>query len=106
MIAPGHLALNELIGDDPACASPPRTCSTATTGSRTSRSRCRCRRTYVAALRHPSEAHVDGIADALTRLAHDDALYERLAAGALARVTDSMERRRAQLARIYGAAIS
>ena len=60
----------------------------------------------VAALRHPSEAHVDGIADALTRLANDDALYERLATGALARVTGSMERRRAALGRIYSAAIS
>ena len=34
------------------------------------------------------------------------AIAGALAAGALARVTDSMEHRRAELARIYGAAVS
>jgi glycosyltransferase involved in cell wall biosynthesis len=108
--APGHLALTELIedgesgvllpvenplyGDDglarfPHLLPPPRA--------------------YLDALREPSAGYVDGIAAALARLAEDRGLYDRLAAGALERVRTgvlSMQRRRAQLARIYGDAVA
>jgi len=101
--APGHLALNELVedggsgalfaienplyGDDglarfPHLLPPPRH--------------------YLQALRRPSEAYVDGIAAALTRIDED---YDRLAAGALEQVSGSMERRREQLGRIYESAV-
>lgn len=64
---------------------------------------------YLQALRHPSDGYVDGIAAAIVRLAEDQALYERLAAGALASVRDghlSMGRRREALSEIYDAAVA
>jgi glycosyltransferase involved in cell wall biosynthesis len=106
VVAPGHLALNELVvhersglhfasenplyGDD---------------GLSRFRHLIPPPASYLEALKHPSAAYVDGIAGALSRL-HDAELYDRLAAGALAQVSGSMERRRAQLARIYGDATS
>ncbi|MDA0171298.1 glycosyltransferase family 4 protein [Solirubrobacter taibaiensis] len=106
VIAPGHLALNELIGDDSGLLFPAENMLYGDDGLANYPFTMPMPPDLIAALRHPSEAHVDGIAETLTRLAHDDALYERLAAGALARVTDSMEHRRSELTRIYGAAIS
>lgn len=106
VLAPGHLALNELIGDDSGLRFSPENMLYDDEGL------CRFPFTmplpasYLESLRHPSEAHVDEIAATLTRLADDDALYDRLAAGALARVTGSMERRRDQLAQIYTSATS
>jgi glycosyltransferase involved in cell wall biosynthesis len=104
VLAPGHLALNELIGDDSGLRFTPENMLYDDDGL------CRFDFTnpmpasYLEALRNPSEAYVDGIAAALTRIANDDALYARLAHGALARVTDSMAHRRDQLAAIYTAA--
>jgi glycosyltransferase involved in cell wall biosynthesis len=106
VIAPGHLALDELIGDDSGLRFAPEHMLYGDDGLCVVPFTAPLPADYLEALRHPSERHVDGIAEALTRLAHDAALYERLSAGALARVTGSMERRREQLARIYAGAIS
>lgn len=62
---------------------------------------------YLDALRNPSERYVVGIADAIARLAEEDALHERLAAGAFESVRDghlSIARRRSALAEVYAAA--
>ncbi len=106
VLAPGHLALNELIGDDSGLRFAPENMLYDDDGLANFTFSAPLPASYLEALRHPSEGYVDGIAAALTRLAADDALYERLASGALARVTGSMERRRDELARIYGAATS
>jgi glycosyltransferase involved in cell wall biosynthesis len=106
VLAPGHLALEELVedgesgllfetenpiyGDDglarfPHMLPPPRH--------------------FLEALKQPSEPYVDRIAGTLARLAEDRELYDQLAAGALERVRTgvlSVERRRAALGRIYG----
>lgn len=66
-------------------------------------------RAFRAALAHPSEAYVERIARCLARLAEDDALHGRLAAGAFERARSgplSIERRRAALGRIYDLAAS
>lgn len=103
VLAPGHLALNELIDDDSGARFPGENMLYGDDGL------CRFDFTsplpsaYLEALRNPSEAYVDGIVDALQRI---DADYDRLARGALERVTGSMNHRRDQLARIYGDAIS
>ena len=103
VLAPGHLALNELIDDDSGVRFAGENMLYGDDGL------CRFDYTnplpsaYLDALRHPSDAYVDGIVEALRTV---DADYDRLAAGALARVTGSMDHRRDQLARIYGAAIS
>lgn len=106
VIAPGHLALNELIGEDSGLRFSPENMLYGDDGMANYPFTMPMPPELIAALRHPSEAHVDGIAEALTRLANDDALYARLAAGALARVAGSMERRRTELERIYSAATS
>jgi glycosyltransferase involved in cell wall biosynthesis len=103
VIAPGHLALNELIDDDSGVRVAGENMLYGDDGL------CRFDFTnplpaaYLHALRHPGEGYVDGIADALERLDRD---FDRLARGALERVRDSMERRRDQLARIDAGAIS
>lgn len=104
VIAPGHLALNELVDDDSGLRFGPENMLYGDDGLCNYDFTMPIPASYLESLRHPSEAHVDDIAAALTRLAADDALYDRLAAGALAKVTGSMDRRRAQLAQIYGAA--
>jgi glycosyltransferase involved in cell wall biosynthesis len=106
VVAPGHLALNELIGDDSGLRYPPENMLYGDDGLANYPFTMPMPEELIANLRHPSEAHVDGIAATLTRLANDAALYERLSKGALARVTGSMEHRRAELERIYSAAIS
>jgi glycosyltransferase involved in cell wall biosynthesis len=106
VIAPGHLALNELVGNDCGLRFPPEHMLYGDDGLANHPFTMPMPDELLTALRHPSERHVDGIAEALTRLAADPALYDRLAAGALARVTGSMEHRRAELARIYSGAIS
>jgi glycosyltransferase involved in cell wall biosynthesis len=66
-------------------------------------------RSFRRALAHPSEAYVDRLADALARVAEDRGLHERLAAGALARVTDgalSVARRREALEDVYQRALA
>lgn len=66
-------------------------------------------RRFMEALRKPSGSYVEGIADALARLAADRELYARLAAGAFEQVRSgrsSLVRRRQQLAKIYAAASS
>jgi glycosyltransferase involved in cell wall biosynthesis len=66
-------------------------------------------RSFRRALATPSAAYVDRLAEALVRLAEVPGLHERLAAGALARVTEgslSVPRRREALERIYTAALS
>jgi glycosyltransferase involved in cell wall biosynthesis len=103
VIAPGHLALNELIDDDSGVRFGPENMLYGDDGL------CRFDFTnplpasYLQALREPSDHYVDGIVDALQRVEAD---YDRLARGALERVSGSMDRRRDQLARIYGDAIS
>ena len=86
VIAPGHLALNELIGDDSGLRFAPENMLYGDDGLAN----------YPFTMPMPpdlrrgaarTERGLRGrIAEALTRLAHDDALYDRLAAGALARV--------------------
>lgn len=66
-------------------------------------------RAFRRALRAPSEPYVDRLAGALVRIAEERGLHERLAAGALARVSDgplSMTRRRSDLERIYRKALA
>lgn len=65
-------------------------------------------RSYLAALQRPSEGYVRGIAAALVRLAEEQGLYERLAAGAFAAIdtgAHSVERRRELLSDIYAEAM-
>jgi glycosyltransferase involved in cell wall biosynthesis len=107
VIAPGHLALNELVrdrvsgllfgpenplyGEDTACRfphtlPPPRE--------------------FLEALRSPSEAYVERIAQALCSLIEDRCLHEQTAAGALQEVHTgrfSIERRREALGELYSA---
>jgi glycosyltransferase involved in cell wall biosynthesis len=108
-VAPGHLALNELIedgvsgllfapenplyGEDTACRfphtlPPPRR--------------------FLEALQSPSEGYVDGVAETLCRLVEDRSLHARTAAGALDEVTSgrfSVERRRQALSEVYSAVL-
>jgi glycosyltransferase involved in cell wall biosynthesis len=66
-------------------------------------------RSFRRALASPPPAYVERLAEGLARLAGDPGLHERLAAGALARVSDgplSMARRREALGRIYTDALS
>ena len=108
VVAPGHLALNELVvdgvsgtlfdvenplyGEDTACRfphtlPPPRS--------------------FMEALRSPSEGYVRGIATALAGLAEDHDLRDRLAEGALEAVRSgrfSIRRRREALGAIYAEA--
>jgi glycosyltransferase involved in cell wall biosynthesis len=65
-------------------------------------------KSYMNALREPSDAYVDTIAAQLCRLAEDADLHGRLAAGALKRVRSgpfSVARRQERLAEVYGAAL-
>ena len=65
-------------------------------------------RSFRHALASPSEAYVTRLADSLARVSAEPDLHERLAAGALSRVTDgplSMSRRRAALGEVYRRAI-
>ena len=103
VLAPGHLALNELVDDDSGVRFAAENMLYGNDGL------CRFAYTnplpaaYLDALRHPSDAYIDGIVDALERLEAD---YDRRAAGALAKVRHSMDERRALLARVYAGAIS
>jgi len=66
-------------------------------------------RSFRRALAAPSEAYVGSLAGALARVAEERDLYERLAAGALARVIDgplSVARRRDALERVYRQALT
>jgi glycosyltransferase involved in cell wall biosynthesis len=66
-------------------------------------------RSFRRALEAPSHAYVERLAEALSRLADEPGLHERLARGALARVIDgplSVPRRRAALASIYREALA
>jgi glycosyltransferase involved in cell wall biosynthesis len=66
-------------------------------------------RSFRRSLGAPSEAYVERLASALARVCEDRSLHERLAAGALARVTDgplSMSTRRAALGDVYRRALS
>jgi glycosyltransferase involved in cell wall biosynthesis len=106
VVAPGHLALNELVVHERSGLHfAPENPLYGDDGLANFRHLIPPPASYLEALKHPSDGYVNGIAHALERL-HDAGLYDRLAAGALAQVTGSMERRRAQLARIYGDATS
>ncbi|MCW2957877.1 MAG: hypothetical protein JWP18_680 [Solirubrobacterales bacterium] len=64
-------------------------------------------KSYLTALRHPSDSYVAGVADAIRRLASEPGLHGRLAEGAFEVVRTgslSIERRRAALSEIYAAA--
>ena len=109
-LAPNHLALQELIDDDVSglLFEPENQLYGEDTV-------CRFPHTlpppssYLRALESPSERYVDGIAEALARLAVDDGARERLAAGALESVREgrfAIERRRDALAQIYDAALN
>ncbi|HEY2571539.1 MAG TPA: glycosyltransferase family 4 protein [Solirubrobacteraceae bacterium] len=66
-------------------------------------------RAFRRSLAAPSQAYVERLAGALARVCEDRGLHERLAAGALARVTDgplSMAARRAALADVYRSALA
>jgi glycosyltransferase involved in cell wall biosynthesis len=107
VVAPGHLALNELIEDgESGIHFAPENPLYGADGLSRFPHLLPPPHDYVEALKAPSEPYVAGIADALERV---NELYDRLAAGALERVRSgplSMERRRAALARIYGDATS
>ena len=106
VVAPGHLALNELVVHERSGLHfAPENPLYGDDGLSNFRHLIPPPASYLEALLEPSEDYVDGIVRALERL-HEPALYDRLAAGALAQVSGSMERRRAQLARIYGDATS
>jgi glycosyltransferase involved in cell wall biosynthesis len=101
VITPGHLALNELVDDDSGLRFKPENMLYGHDGLARFPVTRPLPASYLEALQHPSEDYVDGIAAALTRLAEDRALYDRLAAGALNKVRPSIARRRAQLAELY-----
>lgn len=66
-------------------------------------------RAFRRALAAPSQAYVERLASALAHVCEDRSLHERLAAGALARVTDgplSVPARRAALADVYRRALA
>jgi glycosyltransferase involved in cell wall biosynthesis len=66
-------------------------------------------RSFRDAIAKPTDAYVSRLADALAGLAEEPGLHERLAAGALARVTDgplSMDARRSALGAAYRAALA
>jgi glycosyltransferase involved in cell wall biosynthesis len=107
-LAPRHLALTETIADGHSGLLFP-----AENMLYRGDTRCAFRhvlpppRRYLEALREPSEGYVDGIAEALGRVAGDPALHARLAEGALESVRSgplSIDRRRAALAEVYESA--
>jgi len=105
VIAPAHLALNELVQDDISglhfpCENPLYGVDTAGRFAHT----LPPPRRFLEALRSPSDGYVDRIAATLASLAEDRTLHERLAAGALAEVQSgrfSIQRRREQLHQVY-----
>ena len=108
VVAPRHLALTETVEDEVSgLLFPPENMLWRED------TRCRFKHTipvpssYLESLRTPSEGYIRGVAATLARIAEEPGLYERLAGGALESVSSgrlSMERRRALLADIYGAA--
>ncbi|MFI5003722.1 MAG: glycosyltransferase family 4 protein [Solirubrobacterales bacterium] len=108
VVAPGHLALNELVQDGRSglLFAPENTLYGDDTAGRFAHTLPPPRH-FLQALREPSESYVDGLATALAGLSEDRGLHERLAAGALEEVRSgrfSIERRREALGRIYAAA--
>ena len=107
VIAPGHLALNELIGDDSGLRFAPENMLYGDDGLANFPFTMPLPPTYLEALRHPSEAlrrRDRGRAHAPRRRRRALRAARRRARSPGSR--GSMERRRAELARIYGAAIS
>ncbi len=108
VIAPGHLALNELVRDGHTglLFAPENTLYGDDTACRFPHSLPPPRR-FLRALGEPSDVYVTGVATALTKLIEDPDLHGRLAAGALEEVRSgrfSIERRRETLREIYAAA--
>jgi len=108
VVAPGHLALNELVQD--GCSgllfSPENTLYGDDTACRFKHMLPPPRR-FLRALREPSESYVDGVAAALARLSEDRELHGRLSECALEEVRSgrfSVQRRREALGRIYASA--
>jgi len=108
VLAPGHLALGEIIDDGTSGLLFPA--ENMLYGDDT---QCVFRHTlpvpqrYREALRHPSQAYVDGIARLLVDLNDDPGRLAQLSAGALATTTEgrlSMPRRAERLAAIYNEA--
>jgi glycosyltransferase involved in cell wall biosynthesis len=105
VVAPRHLALTETIHDEVSgLLFPPENMLWLAD------TRCRFKhtipvpRSYLRALRHPSEGYVAGIAATLARLAEEPGLYERLAAGCFESVASghlSISHRREMLREIY-----
>jgi glycosyltransferase involved in cell wall biosynthesis len=108
VVAPRHLAMTELVEHDISglLFAPENTLYGEDTRSRYAHTLPPPRR-FLAALRQPSDAYVDGIAAALARLAEEPGLYLRLATGAFERVRSgrfSIARRREALGALYAAA--
>jgi glycosyltransferase involved in cell wall biosynthesis len=110
VLAPEHLALNELVEHESSglLFAPENTLYGEDT-------RCRFEHTlppprhFLEALRRPSDAYVDGVAEAMARLSEQPELRDRLAAGAFEQVRSgrfSIERRREALGQLYAAALS
>ena len=98
VIAPGHLALNEIVQDDRGLRFAPENMLYGDDGLARFPFTRPLPANYLQALRNPSDAYVDGIVAAIARL---DADYDRLARGALTKVSGSMAHRRAQLSELY-----
>lgn len=108
VVAPGHLALNEIVQDGVSglLFAPENMLYGDDTASRFAHM-LPPPRSYLRALREPSDGYVDGVATALVRLAEDTELHGRLAEGALEEVRTgrfSIQRRREALGSIYAAA--
>jgi glycosyltransferase involved in cell wall biosynthesis len=108
VLAPGHLALNEIIRDGHTglLFAPENTLYADDTACRFPHTLPPPRR-FLKALGEPSEAYVAGVAAALARLIEDPELHGGLAEGALEEVRSgrfSIQRRREALGGIYAAA--
>jgi glycosyltransferase involved in cell wall biosynthesis len=108
VLAPGHLALNEIVRDGHTglLFPPENTLYADDTACRFPHTLPPPRR-FLKALGEPSEAYIAAVATALARLIEDPDLHGQLAEGALEEVRSgrfSIQRRREALGRIYAAA--
>jgi len=108
VLAPGHLAINELVRDGQTglLFAPENTLYADDTACRFAHTLPPPRR-FVKALGKPSDTYVTRVAATLARLIEDPDLHGRLAAGALEEVRSgrfSIQRRREALGGIYAAA--
>ena len=105
VLAPDHLAMTQLVGDDETgLLFPPENPLYGNSGLSRFNHLLPPPRRYLDALQRPSETYVDAIAARLAKLAEDRDLLARLAGAALERVRTgpfSIEHRREVLGRLY-----